>query len=37
LKMILESADGKTFSWLAKKIEMDFMKFDPDHIENTYH
>jgi len=28
-----ESADGKTFSWLAKEIIMDHMKFDIEHVE----
>ena len=29
-------ADGKTFSWLAKEIVMDHMKFDVDQIEKQY-
>jgi len=28
-----ESADGKTFSWLAKEIVMDHMKFDIEHVD----
>lgn len=32
----LESADGKTFAWLAKEIAMDHMKFDPAAIEQVY-
>jgi hypothetical protein len=28
-----ESADGKTFSWLAKEITMEHMKFDIEHVE----
>ena len=32
-----ESADGKTFPWLAKEIVMDHMKFDTEKIEEVYH
>jgi hypothetical protein len=32
----LESADGKTFSWIAKEINMDHMIFDRDVIELTF-
>ena len=34
---MIESADGKTFPWIAKEILMDNMKFDIDHIEEVYH
>lgn len=34
---MIESADGKTFPWIAKEILMDHMKFDIDHIEEVYH
>jgi len=34
---VIESADGKTFPWIAKEITMDHMKFDIDHIEEVYH
>jgi len=32
----LESADGKTFPWLAAEIAMEHMKFDPGLIEQVY-
>ena len=34
---LLESADGKTFTWLAKEIRFDHMLFDADHIEDVFH
>ena len=33
----IESADGKTFPWLSKEINMSEMKFDIDTIEEVYH
>jgi hypothetical protein len=32
----LESAEGKTFPWIAKEITMDHKKFVPDHIDEVY-
>ena len=32
----LESADGKTFGWLAELTGMDHMRFDPELIDSVY-
>ena len=37
MQKMMESADGKTFSWLAKEISMEHMKFDIEHIEVYYY
>ncbi len=33
---MLDSADGKTFTWIAKEIKMDHMKFDQEEIERIF-